>query len=299
MSLVAHLRDPPPQGMADEERRQQTVPDLAQGDQHEQRDHRLRQDQQHVELHGRGRRLPGLHRVFVVPVDARPDALRHDRLAQGGVRSLLGNGARCVRLARLRQQLLVTALPLLVRLLLFTLMERASVGPVLRNRHVRRARRWGGCRRLGSLGPPRRVVCGGLRCGRRLGLRQPRPRHCRFAKGHQADGGEKQTVQQRRQRSDDHRRHQGDRSPDHPHAPKIHEELLQDPVNERQPQNGKQRVDEPALESKQVPCHALGDIQVVIDAQAAQCAADLGEEGHNGHLQLALVALDLLLLTQF
>mmetsp|Transcript_65278 Transcript_65278/g.183802 ORF Transcript_65278/g.183802 Transcript_65278/m.183802 type:complete len:640 (+) Transcript_65278:255-2174(+) len=296
--LEAHLRHPLPQRVADEQRGEEAVPHLAEGDQHEERDDRLREDQQHIKLHGSGCGLPGLHLLAVRPRDALPERGGHGSGTVGAIVGVPG------RLGATGQQLLVAPLFLLIGFLLLPLPQ-VACGQLLlcRDGDGGRGVGSGGRARRGPrllLALPRR---GRLRPGGLAvrGLRRGRPglgpEACQGLpeEDRQPDDGEGQEVDERRERADDDGRDHGERAADDAHAPQVHEELPHQLEDEAEPQDAEDRAHDAVLERHEVHRQVPGHRGVVADAQAGERRPGLRHHREERHLQLALVALHLFL----
>mmetsp|Transcript_27625 Transcript_27625/g.82388 ORF Transcript_27625/g.82388 Transcript_27625/m.82388 type:complete len:327 (-) Transcript_27625:572-1552(-) len=275
--LVAHLRHPPPQRVADEERRDQAVPHLTQSNQHEERDDRLGHDQEEVKLHCVGGLLPGLHWLAVRPIHALPQVLWH---RTSPVRGVVAGGVGV--LAGTREQLLVAPLLVLGRLLLLALAkvaEGALLGGGAQGARVHRH----GIRVLRVRVPGvgrrcRAVVCiGGIVVGRLLLQAQGVRRE-----GVQPEEGEQEEVDDRRQRANDDGGHQRDCEVDNAEPPQVHHELLDEPEDEGKPQAAEERVHYAVLEAQQAPGRLPGEGGVVADAELREGVPQLGHEQNDG-----------------
>mmetsp|Transcript_62865 Transcript_62865/g.142079 ORF Transcript_62865/g.142079 Transcript_62865/m.142079 type:complete len:404 (-) Transcript_62865:222-1433(-) len=280
--LVAHLRHPSAQRVADQQRGEEAVPHLAESDEHHERNDRLREDQEEVKLAGCSRRLPGLHWLPVGPRDAVPRFLWHWLSTKCRLISLAGVlGAPC-------EQLLVLFFLLLSRILPLPLPY--SSRQILVRSFCRQDLSWG-------------LLCrGGV--GRRLGF-SSRKLHLRSKFGDdllqedcEAHEGESDEAIHCGERPDDDGRHERKGAADDAHPPEPAAKLLDHPEDEGEPEALEHGLDEASLEGHHVHCRVPQEGLVVVDAKTGQHVPDLLDALDDSHLQLTLVALGLLFAPQ-
>mmetsp|Transcript_50471 Transcript_50471/g.127197 ORF Transcript_50471/g.127197 Transcript_50471/m.127197 type:complete len:268 (+) Transcript_50471:722-1525(+) len=233
VGLVAHLWNPPPQCMANEQRREEAIPNLAQSNEHEERNDRLSEDEQQIELHCCRSRLPRLHRLPMRPCYALEDALRHRPSTVRRIGGTSSPATSCAAttasgLSASSEEFLIFLFLLLVCFALPPPSEQGAVGTLLCRSTVCCACR----RRLW----PRTIVPSSCargfrnRCrssSNRIGLYlRPETLEHALAEDPKSDHGQRHKVQQRRQRSDDDGRDEGYAAAYDTQAPQVHEELL-------------------------------------------------------------------------